>query len=246
MVVPIRVPCSHIFAARSGLVTNNKVLCLKVWCQEPNFLVDSLPPLPFFALSFIMAEAHRTNRLKTLWLPHQTRNQFSHPSPLESSPILPSPDIPFHSRRDPYPRSSEHQLMPAKLVQMNKDRPQNLTITRNGNSLPLSPSFDSEDETAAGEPLIQDFATRSIPKEYKPFTAKDSDTNSLDLPMQRPLAVVISEDDDEPRIKYSRSEAQQYPTRSSRFVCQLIPEHSNADFDSEILVLKHIRLQRLQ
>lgn len=167
-----------------------------------------------------MPESNRTNRLKTFWLPHQTRKQFPHPP--DFSPVLPSPDIPLHSRQNPYSRSGE--LMPAKLVHMDKDRPRKLTPTVNRNAPPLSPLFDSEDDTAAGatgEPLIQDFATSSIPKEYIPFTARDSDTNSLDLPMQRPPAMIISDDDDEftPRINYSnRRQEPQYRPRSSRFV----------------------------
>jgi hypothetical protein len=162
-----------------------------------------------------MTDNHRTNRLKTLWLPHKTRRQFPHP--LEPSPVLPSPDVPFHGRRHPYPHTSEHQLMPAKLVQMNKDRPRNETITKNGNALPLSPSFDSEDETAAGEPLVHDFATRSIPKEYKPYTAKVFDPNRLDLPMQRPLTMGFSDEDKYQSPHINQKEAQ-YPPRSSRLV----------------------------
>ncbi|RDI81138.1 hypothetical protein Vi05172_g9027 [Venturia inaequalis] len=115
--------------------------------------------------------------------------------------------------------------MPAKLAPMDRDRPRNTIPARNGYA-PLSPSFDSEDDTAAGalgEPLIHDFATRSIPKEYKPFTAKDSDTHSIDLPMQRPPALIISDDDEEfqPRIIYnSRSAEQAYRPRSSRYSAQ--------------------------
>lgn len=171
-----------------------------------------------------MTETHRTNRLKTLLLPHQIRRKSSIPK--DATPVLSSPDVPFHNRRNPRPRSGEHQLMPAKLVQMNKDRPRSQTMTRNGNALPLSPSFESEEETAAGEPLIQDFATRSIPTEYKPLTTNDSDTNSIDLPMQRPPTVIISDDEDEfePTTIYnSRSEAQQYPSRSSRSVYNSLP-----------------------
>jgi hypothetical protein len=172
-----------------------------------------------------MTDNHRTNRLKTLWLPHQTRKQFLHLG--ESSPVLPSPDVPFHGRRHPYPHTNEHQLMPPKLVQMNIDQSRNLAITRNGNALPLSPSFDSEEETAAGEPLIQEFATRSIPKEYKPFTAKNLDCNNLDLPMQRPPAMVFSDDDEYRSPHTSRKEAQ-YPPRSSRLVWQFIVQNSES------------------
>ncbi|QDS71061.1 hypothetical protein FKW77_008692 [Venturia effusa] len=167
-----------------------------------------------------MADAHRANRLKTLWLPHQTRRRTQ--DPMESSQVILPPEVPFHSRRKSRIRPGEHQLMPAKLVQMNttKDRPRNTTIARNGNAFASSPSFMSDEETAAGEPLVHDFATCSIPREYKPFTAKDSDTNSLDLPMQRPPAVAIADYDDddgpESNVIYShRSEAQYLPLRPS-------------------------------
>ncbi|TID26418.1 hypothetical protein E2P81_ATG00892 [Venturia nashicola] len=176
-----------------------------------------------------MPETHRTNRLKTLLLPYQIRKQF--PPPSESSPVLSAPEIPLRSHRNSYARSD--QLVPAKLVQMNEDRPRVLTQTRNGIAPPLSPSFDWEDETvpgATGEPLIQDFATRSIPEEYRPFTAKDSDNHSLNLPMQSPPAMIISEDDDEikPRITYTnQSEQHQGPPRPSSAQAQSIPRKSD-------------------
>lgn len=129
-----------------------------------------------------MVDSHRTNRLKSLLLPRQTRRHV--PQPLESTPVLPSPNVPFHGRR---------------------------------------PHLHSENETAAGEPLVQDFATHSIPKEYKPFMAKDSDTNSLDLPMQRPPTVVIRNEDanEQPNLIHSNRKETQYSTRPSRFVRSL-------------------------
>jgi hypothetical protein len=163
-----------------------------------------------------MADNHRTNRLKTFWSPHQAQKQYPQ---FESAPVLPSPTIPFHGRQHSLSRPSE-QLIPAKLVQINKDQPRNLAITRDGNALPLSPSFDSEEETAAGEPLVQDFATCSIPKEYMPFTAKDSDSHKMDLPMQRPPAMIFSDDDEHILPPTSRREAQ-FPPRLSRLDLQL-------------------------
>jgi hypothetical protein len=170
-----------------------------------------------------MAENHRSNRLKTFWLPYQTRKQNTQ---LEPTPILPAPNVPFHGNQRPFSRSGEHQLVPAKLVHMNKDRPRDVTVVRNGTSsaggAPSLPSFESGDGTAFGEPLIQDFAMRSIPNEYRPFTAKSSDSHSLDLPVQRQRARVFSDDDDEDYTSPPTSRIEhQLPLRPSRFVVSL-------------------------
>jgi hypothetical protein len=53
----------------------------------------------------------------------------------------------------------------------------------NSRAMPTSPTFDSEDETMVGEPLLQDYATRSIPKEYKPVgtTFLEDDTEDFSI-----------------------------------------------------------------
>ena len=62
--------------------------------------------------------------------------------------------------------------------------------TENGNPLPTSPTFDSEEETAVGEPLIQDVAARTIPKEYTPFANHDDGAMDEEISTETPRIAI--------------------------------------------------------
>lgn len=130
---------------------------------------------------------HQRFNLRSLLSANPARKHYP---PVESTPVLPAPTVPFYNISHPFSRSRK-RIVPTK---MNGDQERKPTITENGKLLPSSPRYDSEDEAAVGEPLVQDFAARSIPNEYKPAFKRDIDTQSLDLPMQRPTTITSDDE----------------------------------------------------
>jgi hypothetical protein len=113
-----------------------------------------------------------------------------------SAPTLPPAIV--HIEKPPS-RSTKARIKPSVMFSTSKATKGRATAGQS-TSLPTSPTFDSEEETAVGEPLLQDYATSSIPKEYKPFVP----SRSTDRPrkqgnqvtVQHALPALSSEDED--------------------------------------------------
>jgi hypothetical protein len=131
---------------------------------------------------------HRRFSLKKHWTSNITRKKNSS----VVAPISPAPSVPFYNPQ-PLDKSKEGVTLGTPL-DMDEDPDIPIAI-KNGNLLPSSPSFDSEEETAVGEPLVQDFAASSIPTEYKPFTAKEAETANIEASTEIYVPIVSSDDE---------------------------------------------------
>ncbi|KAF2435410.1 hypothetical protein EJ08DRAFT_604314 [Tothia fuscella] len=111
------------------------------------------------------------------------RKQKSHGA-LKDRPRI-SPQIPLtppkpaiHIEHAPCTINKQH----LKVEFMSSTSDRHRLATGDSKPMPTSPTFfDSEEETAVGEPLIQEYAARSIPKEYKPLKPNDHDDELEDL-----------------------------------------------------------------
>jgi hypothetical protein len=115
--------------------------------------------------------------------------------PQISTPILQAPIV--HTEKPPA-RSNRARVKP-NVMFSNMDDLKDQKTTGDSALLPTSPTFDSEEETAVGEPLIQDFATSSIPKEYKPIPSRNPqrpDRESGDFSIQHAFPAIADEDED--------------------------------------------------
>jgi hypothetical protein len=114
----------------------------------------------------------------------------------KSTPTLPPAIV--HVEKPPS-RSDKARIKPSVMFSTKQDM-KSRAAAGLSTSLPTSPTFDSEEETAVGEPLIQDYATSSIPKEYKPYVPSRSPERARrpgkPFPIQQALSALSSDDED--------------------------------------------------
>jgi hypothetical protein len=116
-----------------------------------------------------------------------------------SQTTSPIPQVPIVHIDKPPSRSTKQRGKPNVMFASMSDF-KDRALSGNSASMPTSPTFDSEEETSVGEPLIQDIATRSIPKEYKPFTSRSPERTerpSEEFSIQHTFPPLSSEDEED-------------------------------------------------